>query len=63
MVANFGEKYAKYVVITATGGTGVGNWGGGNIGLSEVRFYFVTEPATLGLVALGALVVIRRRRA
>ena len=57
VVANFGGKYAKYVLLTTA------TWGSSNIGLSEVRFHFIPEPATLGLVALGALVVIRRRRA
>ena len=34
----------------------------GNIGLSEVRFNIVPEPATMGLIALGGLALLRRKR-
>ena len=37
--------------------------GSGNIGLSEVRFVLVPEPATIGLLTLGGLAMLRRRRA
>jgi len=36
--------------------------GSGNIGLSEIRFV-VPEPATIGLLTLGGLAMLRRRRA
>ena len=39
------------------------NFGGsGNNGLSEIRFV-VPEPATIGLLTLGGLAMLRRRRA
>ena len=37
---DFGGARAKAVVITTKGGRGVGNWGGENYGLSQVRFNF-----------------------
>ena len=41
IVADFGGVQAQWVVLTtASAEPGVGNWGGGNAGLSEVRFYF-----------------------
>jgi len=33
-----------------------------DVGLSEIRFYEVPEPATMALVGLGGLAVLRRRR-
>jgi len=48
------------VVMTAGGASGT--IGPSNLGLSEVRFV-VPEPATLGLLALGSFVLLRRKRA
>ena len=42
---------------------GVKNFGGsGNVGISEIRFYAIPEPATLSLLAAGSLMIARRRR-
>lgn len=37
------------------------NYGGSYVGLSEVQFIETPEPATLGLLALGGLGILRRR--
>ncbi len=39
------------------------NWGGSMCGLAEVRFLAVPEPATCGLLCLGTIALLRRRRA
>jgi hypothetical protein len=56
---------AKYVVLTNTGVGPEITWGGddgaGDAGLSEVRFQ-VPEPASLSLLPLAGLAVLRRRR-
>jgi len=62
IVADFGGADATGVIICAVDKPAGGNWGGGNGGLSEVRFYIVPEPATIGLIALGGLALLRRKR-
>jgi len=61
---DLGGADIKSVVFTAlTSDSGVANFGGsGNVALSEVRFYIVPEPATMGLIVLGGLALLRRRR-
>lgn len=34
----------------------------GNVGLSEVRFNIVPEPATIGLLVMGGLALLRKKR-
>ena len=60
---DLGGALMQHIVFTGrTQDSGVCNFGAGNIGLSEVRFYIVPEPATIGLIALGGLALLRRKR-
>ncbi len=52
---------ARYVVITSDGPSWGESDGEGRYGLSEVRF-FVPEPMTLAVLALGSLAALIRRR-
>jgi hypothetical protein len=59
---------ASVVVITRADGAGTGNWGAsddnsnfGRSGLSEIRFG-IPEPATIALLGLGGLALLRRKR-
>jgi hypothetical protein len=58
-LCDFGGVMAKHVIIKGIGDNAAY---GGDAGFSEVRFFYVPEPATAALVALGALVLVRRRR-
>ena len=52
---------AQYVVLTAADSY----WGGGTVaytGLGQVQFELVPEPASLALMGLGSLALLRRRR-
>jgi len=64
-ILDFPDVNVKHVVFTArTPDSGVACFSGaGNVGLSEVRFYIVPEPATIGLLGIGCLALLRRRRA
>ena len=57
-LADFGGANAKFVVITANDVDG--NWGGRGFGLSEVLF--IPEPASLVLLGLGGVALLRRSR-
>lgn len=57
-IADFGGVNAKFVVITANDVDG--NWGGRGFGLSEVLF--IPEPASLVLLGLGGVALLRRSR-
>ena len=61
---DFGDVNAGSVIFTAlSADIGVANFGeSGNAGLAEVRFAIVPEPATLSLLALGAVALIRRKK-
>jgi hypothetical protein len=47
-------RYVRYDVTGASGST--------NDGISEMTFYTVPEPATMSLLAIGALALLKRRR-
>ncbi len=61
------SAYGRYVQMTVTdnyrGHQGIVN-GGDRVGLGELRFdaHVVPEPATMALLGLGALALVRRRR-
>ena len=55
----FGGATARHVLIDVQTNYGSDSDG---VGLSEVQFYNVPEPATLSLLALPAIALIRRRR-
>ena len=69
-VISFGGVQAKHVLLRALGPEHASTWnyvdeGGGtnyDLGLSEVRFVAVPEPATLGLLGIGGLALFLRRR-
>ena len=42
--------------------TVVDNWGGDRVGLSEVRFVAIPEPATLGLIGTFSVGILFMRR-
>jgi hypothetical protein len=42
--------------------TGLANWNDNYWGLNEVRFYEVPEPATMSLLALGGIAMLKRRK-
>jgi hypothetical protein len=55
---NFDSTRAKFVVITAHDVDG--NWSGRGMGFSEILF--IPEPATLALLGLGGIALLRRNR-
>lgn len=57
-------QYMKIIPLTnfATA-AGQWSWDNGVVGVNEVRFTAVPEPVSLGLLGLGAMALIRRRRA
>jgi hypothetical protein len=60
---DFAGAAAKYVTITAKSLAEGGNYGDASyIGLSEVLIGQVPEPATMSLLALGGLLISRRKR-
>lgn len=68
LVFPLGGIMAKYVVLTNTGAINSAeeNWSNGaftnDAGLSEVRFEIgIPEPASLSMLSLGALALLRRR--
>ena len=52
---NVAVRYEGFDIKTNYGSTS-------RVGAAEVQFSLVPEPATLGLLALGSLVALRRRR-
>ena len=68
---DFGDVFASKVAFTALDDNhGTGNWSvngrdasaSGDMGLSEVRFNITPEPATLSLLAIGAVAMLRRKK-
>ena len=60
LAADFGGTPAKFVVLTATGDR---DWGDTrSLGISEVRFFIVPEPATIVVLAAGVIPALLRRR-
>ncbi len=57
---SFGGASVRHVLIDIQSSYGTDADG---VGLSEVQFFSVPEPATLATLALGALALLRRRRA
>lgn len=70
LILPLGGISAKYVVLTNTGAfaSAEENWSNGaflaDAGLSEVRFEIapIPEPASLGLLAMGGVALLRRRK-
>ena len=62
--ADFAAATARYVrfSVNAQGATNWGNDRTYNVGLNEIQLYDVPEPATLSLLAMSGLALLRRRK-